>query len=125
MEKKMTERWKEVIRFGIVGGIATLIQAAVYWLLVGWLAYAVANGGIYRQLHIQLCGLHALYLPCQIYGETWGRLCLLPSGELPPADGDACSVYFSRYGQTMGTDTDVCHLCASELYISTIFPERL
>ena len=39
----MTERWKEVIRFGIVGGIATLIQAAVYWLLVGWLAYAVAN----------------------------------------------------------------------------------
>lgn len=43
MEKKMTDRWKEVIRFGIVGGIATLIQAAVYWLLVGWLAYAVAN----------------------------------------------------------------------------------
>lgn len=39
----MTERWKEVVRFGIVGGIATMIQACVYWLLVGQLNYAVAN----------------------------------------------------------------------------------
>lgn len=39
----MTERWKEVVRFGIVGGIATMIQAGVYWLLVGLLAYVVAN----------------------------------------------------------------------------------
>lgn len=39
----MNERIGEVIRFGIVGIVATAIQAGVYWLLVGRMNYAVAN----------------------------------------------------------------------------------
>ena len=39
----VSDRWKEVVRFGIVGCIAVMIQAAVYWLLVGFLGYAIAN----------------------------------------------------------------------------------
>ena len=33
----------EILRFAVVGVIATLIQAVVYWLLVGTLHYAIAN----------------------------------------------------------------------------------
>ena len=40
---KMKENLKEVVRFGIVGILATLIQVAVYNLLVGHLNYAIAN----------------------------------------------------------------------------------
>ncbi|MBQ7421026.1 MAG: GtrA family protein [Prevotella sp.] len=39
----MKENLKEVVRFGIVGILATLIQVAVYNLLVGHLNYAIAN----------------------------------------------------------------------------------
>lgn len=44
MEK---ERIGEIIRFAVVGVVATIIQAAVYWLLVGWINYAVANTTAY------------------------------------------------------------------------------
>ena len=33
----------EILRFAVVGVVATLIQAVVYWLLVGTLHYAIAN----------------------------------------------------------------------------------
>ncbi|MBO4661019.1 MAG: GtrA family protein [Prevotella sp.] len=44
MEK---ERVGEIIRFAVVGVVATIIQAAVYWLLVGWINYAIANTTAY------------------------------------------------------------------------------
>jgi len=36
------ERLGEMIRFGVVGVIATLIQFAVYWLLIRWLNPSVS-----------------------------------------------------------------------------------
>ena len=44
MEK---ERVGEIIRFAVVGVVATIIQAAVYWLLVGRINYAIANTTAY------------------------------------------------------------------------------
>ena len=40
---KPSEWWHEVLRFCIVGILATIIQAGVYLVLVSWLAYVVAN----------------------------------------------------------------------------------
>ncbi len=33
----------EVVRFGIVGGVATLLQLVIYWLLLPWTSVGVAN----------------------------------------------------------------------------------
>ena len=43
LNDRRREQMGEIIRFGVVGGLATLIQAVVYWLLVGVLNYVVAN----------------------------------------------------------------------------------
>lgn len=32
----------EIVRFGIVGAVATLLQYAIYWLLIRWLSPTVA-----------------------------------------------------------------------------------
>ena len=36
------QRLGEVIRFGIVGVLATILQYAIYWLLIRWLNPSVA-----------------------------------------------------------------------------------
>lgn len=36
------QRLGEIVRFGIVGGAATLIQYGIYWVLLHWLAPTVA-----------------------------------------------------------------------------------
>lgn len=43
LDDRQRQALGEVLRFGIVGVLATLIQAVVYWLLVGYVNYAVAN----------------------------------------------------------------------------------
>ena len=37
MNNKYNKQFGEVIRFGIVGVVATLMQYAIYWVLVLWL----------------------------------------------------------------------------------------
>ncbi|MBR4368295.1 MAG: GtrA family protein [Prevotella sp.] len=43
LDEQQREKLGEIIRFGIVGTVSTLIQAGTYCLLVGILNYVVAN----------------------------------------------------------------------------------
>lgn len=43
LDEQQREKLGEIVRFGIVGIVATLIQAGTYCLLVGVLNYVVAN----------------------------------------------------------------------------------
>ena len=43
LDKDKREKLGEVLRFGIVGGVATLIQYGVYLLLLQWTSAGVAN----------------------------------------------------------------------------------
>ena len=43
LDEQQLEKLGEIIRFGIVGTVSTLIQAGTYCLLVGILNYVVAN----------------------------------------------------------------------------------
>lgn len=43
LDKDKREKLGEVLRFGLVGGVATLIQYSVYLLLLQWTSAGVAN----------------------------------------------------------------------------------
>lgn len=46
---KISDKWAEVIRFGIVGGLATLLQYAIYLAMMPFLAWFDPNIGDHAQ----------------------------------------------------------------------------
>lgn len=41
--KSRERNWKEIVRFGVVGVIATIIQTTIYLVAVGYVNYAISN----------------------------------------------------------------------------------
>ena len=79
----MRDKFSEMIRFGIVGVVATLIQYAVYYLLLPYMDERLAlhgrtpgtDGGLRGQFLLQLYHDDTLHLPRQSQHKECRRFC--------------------------------------------------
>lgn len=72
MDEAKREKLGEVIRFGIVGGLATVLQYGIYLAIMPVLSHFIPQMGdhtlatrqyhrLYREFHLQLHRQHPLY----------------------------------------------------------------
>ena len=53
----------EVVRFGIVGALATLLQYAIYSVMLLWCSPSLSmTVGLCVELHLQFCCIHTFHL---------------------------------------------------------------
>lgn len=139
MDDSKREKLGEVVRFGIVGVAATILQYVIYLVMIPSLAWGLPpvrrqrpctghhsqHHCLYRQFRVQLHCQHTLHLPCQGQCQARSRLYVLSHHQLHPADGLSESL---RGHGTDQADSHVAHtLClhSRQLPLSKILPEEV
>ena len=128
MDDAKREKLGEVIRFGIVGGLATVLQYVIYLAMMPALAHFIPNMGdhrLYREFHLQFHRQHPLYL--QGKGECQARSRIHPLPHRQLLDADPLPQPLRRLGssQTAGYDTHPLHLHPGKLPPGKVLPEEI
>ena len=136
MDDAKREKLGEVIRFGIVGGLATVLQYVIYLAMMLALAHFIPNmattvwlppptPSLHREFHLQFHRQYPLYL--QGKGECQARSRIHPLPHRQLLDADPLPQPLRRLGssQTAGYDTHPLHLHPGKLPSGKVLPEEI
>ena len=113
----------EVVRFGIVGALATLLQYAIYSVMLLWCSPSLSmTVGYVLSFIFNFVASTRFTFKVETNAKHGAGFRPVTCRQLSPADGYAPFLPLDRGGREAGANTDVLHLRSCKLCACEILP---